>query len=222
MTTAAHDDPASEHLDVLVVGAGLSGIGAAYRLQEQCPGTSYAVLEARAAIGGTWDLFRYPGVRSDSDVFTLSYPFRPWRGRDVAGRRRQHPELHRHDRRRGRHRAAHPLPDQGRRRRPGPRPGPGGASGPWSARTRHRAPSRARSCTCAPATTTTTTATSPTSPAAQDFRGRLVHPQRWPEDLDHTGQRVVVIGSGATAVTLVPAMAEQAARSPCCSGRRPT
>ena len=80
MTTAAHDDPAGEHVDVLIVGAGLSGIGAAYRLQEQCPGTSYAVLEARAAIGGTWDLFRYPGVRSDSDVFTLSYPFRPWRG----------------------------------------------------------------------------------------------------------------------------------------------
>ena len=80
MTTAAHDDPAGGHVDVLIVGAGLSGIGAAYRLQEQCPGTSYAVLEARAAIGGTWDLFRYPGVRSDSDVFTLSYPFRPWRG----------------------------------------------------------------------------------------------------------------------------------------------
>ena len=80
MTTAAHDDPAGEHVDVLIVGAGLSGIGAAYRLQEQCPGTSYAILEARAAIGGTWDLFRYPGVRSDSDVFTLSYPFRPWRG----------------------------------------------------------------------------------------------------------------------------------------------
>src|SRR5215218_4658533 len=70
----------SEHLDVLVVGAGLSGIGAAYRLQTQCPDRSYAILEARDAIGGTWDLFRYPGVRSDSDMYTLGFPFRPWRG----------------------------------------------------------------------------------------------------------------------------------------------
>ena len=79
MTSTPARDPASEHVDVLIVGAGLSGIGAAYRLQQQCPGRSYAVLEAREAVGGTWDLFRYPGVRSDSDMFTLSYPFRPWR-----------------------------------------------------------------------------------------------------------------------------------------------
>src|SRR4051794_27531454 len=70
----------AEHFDVLIIGAGLSGIGAAWRLQQERPGTSYAILEARAAIGGTWDLFRYPGVRSDSDMFTLSYPFRPWQG----------------------------------------------------------------------------------------------------------------------------------------------
>src|ERR1700710_2749051 len=69
----------SQHTDVLIVGAGLSGIGAAYRLQTECPGRTYAILEARDAIGGSWDLFRYPGVRSDSDMFTLGYPFRPWR-----------------------------------------------------------------------------------------------------------------------------------------------
>src|SRR5436190_24143103 len=76
MTSAS---PTPEHLDVVVVGAGLSGIGAGYRLQTECPARSYAILEARDAIGGTWDLFRYPGVRSDSDMFTLGYPFRPWR-----------------------------------------------------------------------------------------------------------------------------------------------
>ncbi|MFD8802276.1 NAD(P)-binding protein [Streptomyces atroolivaceus] len=79
------DEPADEHLDVVIVGAGLSGIGAAYRLRTRCPGRSYAVLEARAAVGGTWDLFRYPGVRSDSDTYTLGYVFRPWReGKSLA------------------------------------------------------------------------------------------------------------------------------------------
>src|SRR3954467_9724665 len=78
MTSAAGPVP-TEHLDVVVVGAGLSGVGAGYRLQTQCPDRSYAVLEARAAMGGTWDLFRYPGVRSDSDMFTLGYEFKPWR-----------------------------------------------------------------------------------------------------------------------------------------------
>lgn len=79
------DEPADEHLDVVIVGAGLSGIGAAYRLQTRCPGRSYAVLEARAAVSGTWDLFRYPGVRSDSDMYTLGHRFRPWReGKSLA------------------------------------------------------------------------------------------------------------------------------------------
>src|SRR5690348_5135494 len=75
-----------EHFDVLIVGAGLSGIGAAYHLQTSCPSKSYAILEGRHALGGTWDLFRYPGVRSDSDMYTLGYSFRPWRGaRAIAG-----------------------------------------------------------------------------------------------------------------------------------------
>src|SRR4051794_30110691 len=77
--TAESADPPLEHVDVLIVGAGLSGIGAACHLQTECPGRSFAVLEARASSGGTWDLFRYPGVRSDSDMFTLGYSFRPWR-----------------------------------------------------------------------------------------------------------------------------------------------
>ena len=91
MTTAAHDDPAGEHVDVLIVGAGLSGIGAAYRLQEQCPGTSYAVLEARAAIGGTWDLFRYPGRALGLGRVHPQLPVPAVARADVAGRRRQHP-----------------------------------------------------------------------------------------------------------------------------------
>ena len=86
---------APEHVDVLIVGAGLSGIGAACHLQEECPGKTYAILESRGAIGGTWDLFRYPGIRSDSDMFTLGYSFRPWTGLEVHRGRRGDPALHR-------------------------------------------------------------------------------------------------------------------------------
>ena len=211
MTTAAHDDPAGEHVDVLIVGAGLSGIGAAYRLQEQCPGTSYAVLEARAAIGGTWDLFRYPGVRSDSDVFTLSYPFRPWRGptsladgasiRDYIATTAADAGIERHIRYRTR--AVDASWSSARAR--------------WSVRTLAGEDATPRTVTCSFLYVCAgyydyDHGHQPDFAGAQDFRGRLVHPQRWPEDLDHTGRRVVVIGSGATAVTLVPAMAERAAK----------
>src|SRR5215213_7862071 len=123
---------ADEHVDVLIVGAGLSGIGAGCHLRMSCPGKTFAILEARDVMGGTWDLFRYPGIRSDSDMFTLGYPFRPWREAKAI------------------------------------------ADGP-------------------------------------SFRGEVVRPQFWPAGLDYAGKRVVVIGSGATAVTVVPAMAATAA-----------
>ncbi len=99
-----------EHLDVLIVGAGLSGIGAAHHLQANCPRKTYAILEAREAIGGTWDLFRYPGIRSDSDMYTLGYRFRPWKDAQVDRRRAGDPRLRARDRPRGRHRPQDPLP----------------------------------------------------------------------------------------------------------------
>ena len=162
---AGHERGVSEHLDVLIVGAGLSGIGAAHHIQTECPWARYAVLEARDAIGGTWDLFRYPGIRSDSDMFTLGYPFRPWDGEQVDRRRRLHPPLHH----------ATPPPTRasiatsgsttascGRR---GPPRRPAGTSPPSGPTPTRRSSSPAGSSSPAPATTATTTATSPTSPA---------------------------------------------------------
>ena len=200
-----------EHLDVLIVGAGLSGIGAARYLQAQCPWASYAIFEARDAIGGTWDLFRYPGVRSDSDMFTLGYSFRPWRRAQVDRRRRRRsctyittrrPRPESIGRIRFNHRVVRASTGQPAR--------PAGASSRDAPTPARRWSSRAASSSAAPATTATTAATSPTSPAWTASAALIVHPQSWPEDLDYAGQRVIVIGSGATAVTLVPALAETA------------
>ena len=201
-----------EHLDVLIVGAGLSGIGAAWRLQEELPGATYALLERRDAIGGTWDLFRYPGVRSDSDMFTLAYPFRPWKGEksispgesirtyiadtaDAAG-------ITRHIR-------------FGTRV---VRSSFSSETGLWTVET------ETGGAGSPPARKTYTASFlhmcsgyyaydhghQPEFPGREDFTGTWVHPQFWPEDLDYAGKKVVVIGSGATAVTLIPAMARDA------------
>lgn len=189
--------------DVLIVGAGLSGIGAAYRLQQERPGDSYTILEQRSAIGGTWDLFRYPGVRSDSDMFTLSYPFRPWRGeksladgesirtyiRDTA----REAGIDRHIRFDTTVSAAEWSSADQR----------------WTVRT-SRGEWRAKFVYLCAGYYSYDRGYQPDFPGLADYAGTFVHPQAWPEDLDHTGKRVVVIGSGATAVTLVPAMAEQA------------
>ena len=193
---------------MVIVGAGLSGIGAAHHLKNKCPGKSYVILEARDTSGGTWDLFRYPGVRSDSDMFTLGYRLRPWTGgktiadgpsilqylRDTA--REQGIDRHiRYD-----HRVVRAS---------------------WDSRTARwtvhiRTGSAERMITCAFLYSCTgyysyEQGFTPTWPGMPEFRGRLVHPQHWPADLDCTGKRVIVIGSGATAVTLVPALAETAA-----------
>jgi len=195
------------HFNVVVIGAGLSGIGAGYRLQTRCPGMSYVIFEGRAALGGTWDLFRYPGVRSDSDMYTLGYPFRPWRGakaiadgpsilsylRETA----QEFGIDRHIRFKHRVVAAQ-----------------------WSSRESRwqievEAESGVGRYTCDFLYGCTgyyryDFGYQPTFPGIENYRGTFVHPQHWPENLDYAGKRVVVIGSGATAVTLVPAMSHTA------------
>jgi monooxygenase len=195
----------SGDFDVLIIGAGLSGIGAAWRLQRQRPQDTYAVLEARDAIGGTWDLFRYPGVRSDSDMYTLSYPFRPWREPESLA---SGEKIRRY------------IEDTAEEAgiTANIRFGTRVTSAAWSSAdsrwTVHTASGETLTCNflygCA-GYYSYDEGYQPDFPGVGDFTGRLVHPQFWPADLDWTGKRVVVIGSGATAVTLVPAMAADAA-----------
>ena len=206
----------TEHLDVLVVGAGLSGIGAACQLRRRRPQASFAVLEARGAVGGTWDLFRYPGVRSDSDMYTLGYSFRPWTGgaaiTDGASIREYIADTAREfgveDRIRYHHRvvSARFCTAQGRWTVVIERPGPDGAV-------------ETATLTCGFLLTCTgyyryDQGHTPQFAGVAEFTAagrRVVHPQQWPADLDVSGRHVVVIGSGATAVTLVPTLARDAA-----------
>ena len=212
MTSPAELD--REHLDVLVVGAGISGIAAARHLQDSCPWASWAILEASEAMGGTWDLFRYPGIRSDSDMFTLGYSFRPWDGeqsiadgdsilryiRDTAaetGIDRRIRYRHRVVRARWRDADArwHVTVERGADE-------PDGRS-----ETVELTCSFLFSCT---GYYRYDQGYLPEFEGTERYEGTLVHPQHWPEDLDTTGKRIVVIGSGATAVTLVPALARTA------------
>ena len=204
---------ANEHVDVLIVGAGLSGIGAAYHLQQDCPNKSYAILEGRGAIGGTWDLFRYPGIRSDSDMYTMGYSFRPWTeakaladGPSILNYVRDTAKEAGIDRKiRYNHwvtRAAWSTKDAR-----------------WTVEATRKSPN-------APDEIVRMTCNflfmcagyyryaegyTPDFVGMDRFKGILVHPQKWPENLDYAGKRVIVIGSGATAVTLVPEMAKTAA-----------
>lgn len=194
-----------QHLDVLIVGAGLSGIGAAYRLQTERPGTTFAILEAREAMGGTWDLFRYPGVRSDSDMYTLGYAFRPWSGdKTLADGASILQYIH--------ETAAETGVDQhiqysskvvGANFDT--------ADSLWTVTVENVSSGAQRTLTarflysCA-GYYDYENPHSPEFVGAETFAGQIVHPQFWPEHLDHAGKKVVVIGSGATAVTLVPSM----------------
>ncbi|MFN8111633.1 MAG: NAD(P)/FAD-dependent oxidoreductase [Solirubrobacterales bacterium] len=203
----------AEHVDVLIVGAGISGISAACHLSERCPSKSFTILEARDAIGGTWDLFRYPGIRSDSDMFTLGYSFRPWEEPEAIADGPQilayleatAAEYGVRDEIRFRHRVvrAEWSSDDALWHVEVERDGADGS-------TERFALTCGFICGCTGYFRYDEGFT-PDFPGRDRFRGQIVHPQHWPADLDCTGKRVVVIGSGATAVTLVPALAGTAA-----------
>lgn len=198
-----------EHVDVLIIGAGLSGIGAAYHIQKAFPDRSYLLLEARDAIGGTWDLFRYPGVRSDSDMHTLGYRFKPWtHPKSIA----DGPSILAYIR--------ETATENGIQKRV--RFGHRAVSAEWSTAEARWTVTAVRadgtetefSCDflyCNSGYYRYDAGYTPDFPGRDTFGGPVIHPQNWPEGLDYTGKRVVVIGSGATAITLLPAMADRAA-----------
>jgi len=192
--------------DVVIVGAGLSGVGAAHHIQSRLPGKTYAVLEGREAMGGTWDLFRYPGIRSDSDMYTLGYSFRPWTSpKAIADGPSILAYIHDTAREAGidghirygqRVERAHWSSERGR----------------WTIDVRGQPNAyEAKFVFVCAGYYDYEKGYTPDFPGRERYRGRVVHPQAWPEDLPYEGKRVVVIGSGATAVTLVPALAKRAA-----------
>ncbi len=203
--TQAGQPVRTEHFDVLIVGAGISGVGGAYHLTRQCPDKSFVVLESQESFGGTWLTHKYPGIRSDSDLFTFGYRFKPWRGKPIAtaqeilsymGEVIDENDLARHIRYR------HSI-----------------ASARWSAADNRWTVEGTRADTGQPFRITAgflwmcqgyyrhSEGYTPEWPGMADYKGRIVHPQTWPEDLDYRGKKVIVIGSGATAATVVPAMA---------------
>ena len=200
----------AEYFDIVIVGAGLSGIGAACHVARECPNERYVILEGRAAMGGTWDLFHYPGIRSDSDMHTLGYDFRPWReskaiadGPAILKYIRETAAEHRVDHNiRYRHRVV-------------------GASwssedASWSLDVRRDDDAESITIRCnmllmCPGYYRYEAGYLPEFRGRDRFRGEIVHPQHWPQDLDYSGKRVIVIGSGATAVTLIPELAKEAA-----------
>ncbi|MCF6387090.1 NAD(P)/FAD-dependent oxidoreductase [Mycobacterium sp. MBM] len=196
-----------ESVDVVIVGAGISGIGAAYYLQREHPGRSFAILESRGATGGTWDLFRYPGIRSDSDLHTFGYEFKPWRDEHaiatadkiLAYLRETVDENGIEDKIRFHHRVLGAAWNS--------------ADARWIVDVEHDGDRFALSANwlfCAGGYYRYDEGFTPEFAGRERFGGQIIHPQHWPEDLDCTGKKVVVIGSGATAVTLVPSMAATA------------
>ena len=205
----ARDERRPEQFDVLIVGAGLSGIGAAYHLQTECPGKSFVILEARSTSGGTWDLFRYPGVRSDSDMFTLGYRFRPWRGAKAIA---EGPSILRYIRETA---TEHGIDRKIRFGHKVIRARWSSQDARWTIEATDASGKTVRfACSflymCS-GYYDYSEGYMPGWPGMERFRGQIVHPQKWPEDLEYHGKRIVVIGSGATAVTLVPALADSAA-----------
>jgi monooxygenase len=204
---------AMEHFDVLIVGAGLSGIGAGYHLQQKCPTKSYVILEGRDCIGGTWDLFRYPGIRSDSDMYTLGYSFRPWTEPKAIA---DGPRILNYVRETAQQNG---IDEKIRFNRRVKRVSWSSDEARWTVEAERKAGEGAAEIvrfTCSFLFMCSgyyryEEGYTPEFAGTADFEGQIVHPQKWPENLDYAGKRVVVIGSGATAVTLVPELAKMAA-----------
>ncbi|MEC8291276.1 MAG: NAD(P)/FAD-dependent oxidoreductase [Pseudomonadota bacterium] len=201
----------NEHVDVLVVGAGISGVSAAHHLQTQCPDKSFLILEGRDTIGGTWDLFKYPGIRSDSDMYTLGFSFRPWRdpkaiadGPSIMSYLRGAVE-------------DGGLQDKIRFGRKVVKAQWSSQEARWELTVLNTQNKQEETLTCGFVHMCTgyynyEQGHRPAFPGEKNFKGPVIHPQFWPEDLNYDNKKVVIIGSGATAVTLVPAMAEKAAK----------
>ena len=198
-----------EHLDVLIIGAGLSGIGAAYHLMKHCPGKRFAILEGREALGGTWDLFRYPGIRSDSDMFTLGYNFKPWTNplaiadgpsiRSYIAETAEENGIQQHIRFQHKVLKADWCSERAT----------------WTLQVQRGDEPEPFKLSCQHLLMCTgyyryEAGYTPDFKGRELFQGEFIHPQLWPENFDYSGKNVVVIGSGATAVTLVPAMADKA------------
>lgn len=210
---------ATDHLDVLIVGAGLSGIGAAWHLQDKCQGKTYTILEQRQTMGGTWDLFRYPGIRSDSDMYTLGYAFKPWKAAKAIA---DGPSILEYVKETARENGIDKHIRFGHRV----------ISAEWSSQDAlwtvtamqgdKQVQLRARYLMMCSGYYRYEHGYTPDFPGRDRFKGTVIHPQLWPEDLDYTGKDVVVIGSGATAVTIVPEMAHKGAKHVTMLQRSPT
>ncbi|CAN3131472.1 flavin-containing monooxygenase [Mycobacterium sp. smrl_JER01] len=209
----------TEFVDVVIVGAGISGISAAWHLQDRCPGKSYVILERRDNLGGTWDLFKYPGIRSDSDMFTLGFRFKPWTsekaiadGPDIMSYLKETVAEYGIDKhiRYGQNVLSADWSD---------------ADGRWTVRVDRGGEQieiSTRYLMACSGYYNYDEGYSPEFPGAGNFAGTVIHPQHWPEDLDYAGKRIVVIGSGATAVTLIPALANSGAAHVTMLQRSPT
>ncbi|MGC2795499.1 MAG: NAD(P)/FAD-dependent oxidoreductase, partial [Mycobacterium sp.] len=198
----------TEHLDVVIVGAGISGISAAWHLQDRCPSKSYAVLERRDDLGGTWDLFRYPGIRSDSDMFTLGFRFKPWEsstsiadGSSIKAYIKETATengIDKHIRYRHKVLAAEWSDAENR----------------WTLTVDNDGQQQELTCSFLFACSgyyNYDEGYLPKFEGHDDFEGTTIHPQHWPEDLDYIGKKIVVIGSGATAITLIPSLVKSGA-----------
>ncbi len=199
--------PQDSHVDVLIVGAGLSGVGAAWHLTHACPGKTYAILEQRETIGGTWDLFRYPGIRSDSDMYTLGYRFKPWREAKAIA---DGPSILKYVRDTAREGG---IDQHIRFRHKVVRADWSSETATWTVTAEHDGAETRFTCRFLMMCSgyyRYEAGYSPDFPGQASFKGQIVHPQKWTDDIDHANKQVVVIGSGATAVTLVPEMSKTA------------